>query len=216
MKIRNVEELSDKLDEDFTWRIKELLDLRRAITSNTKNTNIYIRAGIALLSAHLEGFIRSASNYYVVFVSDQKVPLEKVTNNFITMKLKGKFKECGNTDKISVHKTLFDKLDELKGGYFSVKFTEDKRIIETKANPSSSLIEEILCCLGLNFSSFETKKNYIDASLLKNRHDIVHGEKTYLGKDDFIETFEQITDIIEVYKSLILKAAEEKQYLKAN
>lgn len=214
MKIKNTEELQDILDRDLSWRKKELIDIKRLVQNEKENNDIFIRAGIALLSAHFEGFIRSAANFYVLFVSCQKVPITQIKNSFISLKLKKKVVECGKTEKSSVHTTLFDKLDEIKSGNFGISYSDEKRVIETNSNPSSKVFEEIVKSIGLSFSVFEIKRNYIDHNMLSKRHEVVHGEKTTLTEDDFVETYKQIMETIDTFKSVIIEAADEKKYLK--
>lgn len=50
---------------------KELIDIKLLIHL-TQNPTL-CRVGIALLSAHFEGFIKQAANYYVVYVASQKL-----------------------------------------------------------------------------------------------------------------------------------------------
>lgn len=69
--------------------------------------------------------------------------------------------------------------------------------------------------IGLEFLPFESKRNYIDFNLLKNRHEIVHGERTNLTKNDFMDTFDIIMGIMEDFKDIILNAAEDELYLKS-
>ena len=176
---------------------------------------MFVRAGIALLCAHFEGFIRLAANFYVVYVSYKGINNKDVQNSFIALKLKYKFREFSKTEKSSVHKTIFDKLDEIQEETFFIRYSEDDRIIKTDSNPSSEVVAEIMKSISLDFSPFESKKNYIDFNLLKNRHQIVHGEKTSLSKQDFMDTFEIILEIIEEFKNTILMAAENELYLKA-
>lgn len=87
MKIKTIEKLQDKLDEDLSWRKKELLEFKHIINSG-EHESVMVRAGIALLCAHFEGFIRLASNFYVVFVSYKKVPCKEIKNNFLVLRLK--------------------------------------------------------------------------------------------------------------------------------
>ena len=56
--------------------------------------------------------------------------------------------------------------------------------------------------------------NYIDSSLLANRHSIVHGERTNLGYDDFSVTFDIIMGILDDYKDFLINAATEEVYKK--
>lgn len=214
MKIKTLEKLQDKIDDEMAWRKKELLNYRQLVESNTDNQKTLIRAGIALLCAHFEGMIRMVSNYYVVYVSCKKIPVTEVRNSLVALKFKKKMLECSKTEKSSVHKTLFDKIDEIKDRYFEIKYSEDDLIIKTESNPSSEIVNEIMSTLGLDFSIFESKKHYIDNRLLARRHQIVHGEKIELDMDDFVETFDIIMKIMEDYAAIIIKAAEEENYKK--
>lgn len=214
MKIKTIEKLQDKLDEDLAWRKKELFDFNQIVCSDSERESIFVRAGIAVLCAHFEGFIKLAANYYVVYVSDKNIPVNDIKNNFLALKFRKKIHECSKTPKASVHTTFFDVIDKMQGGYFSVHYSDDDKIISTGGNPTSENIVEILQSIGLDFSRFESKKKYIDHNLLKNRNEIVHGERTYLSKEDFHETYRIIMEVMEDFKSMIINAAEEGLYLK--
>lgn len=214
MKIKTIEKLQDKIDEEMAWRKKELLSFRQLVESNTDSQKTLIRAGVALLCAHFEGLIRMSSNYYVVFISCKKIPVAQIQNSFMALKFKKKMIECSKTEKSSVHKTLFDKIDEIKDKYFEINFSEDDLIIKTESNPSSEKVSEIMSILGLDFGVFESKKHYIDSRLLAQRHKIVHGEKIELSLEDFTETFDIIMQIMEDYTKLILQAAEDETFKK--
>lgn len=56
MKIKNVEELQEKIDSELSWRKKELFNFSLIIRSN--NDPILCKLGIALLSAHFEGLVK--------------------------------------------------------------------------------------------------------------------------------------------------------------
>ena len=68
--------------------------------------------------------------------------------------------------------------------------------------------------LGVETDIFRTKANYIDSSLLANRHSIVHGERTNLAYDDFSVTFDIIMRILDDYKDFLIDAAAEEAYKK--
>lgn len=211
MKIKTVEDLEDKLTEELAWRKKELLYLKRIIKTSKGNQNTYIRTGTAMLSAHYEGFIKVSANYYVNFVSQQKVSYDKIKNCFVSLKLKSKFKDCIGTEKISVYSRVFDKFDEISEQTFGIN---DMKIISTESNPSSYVLKEILTSIGLDYSPFESKQNFIDYHLLSKRHEVVHGDRTFLTDQDFYDTFKEIMEVIDTFKLLIIDAADNKKYLK--
>jgi RiboL-PSP-HEPN len=59
-KIRTLEQLQLTLDDELTWRKRELAVIKSLVTarSSTELTNCHIRSGIALIYAHWEGFIK--------------------------------------------------------------------------------------------------------------------------------------------------------------
>ena len=215
MKSNTIEKLEAKLNVYLAWRRKELIDIKTLIEDdkNSIDKNMLIRSGIALLCAHWEGFIRYAANMYVVYIGDSKIQTKDLKENFLALALKNNIMETGKTEKNSVHSKLMHSIEEMKQKKFYIRYTEDDRIITTNSNLSYDLFNEILLSINIE-NQYELKKNYIDFNLLKNRHEIVHGEKTYLDKDDFIITFENVMEIMEQFKNQVLYAAEHKLYLK--
>ena len=217
MKIKTIEKLEEKLTHDLSWRKKELIDIKTLIEDENINIDksTFIRAGIALLCAHWEGFIRYTANMYVVYIGNLKLTNNELKENFLALSLKKDIIASGKSDKNSVHSKLMNKIDEIRSKKFYIKYTDDNRIITTDSNLSYDLFSEILLSINIE-NKYELKRNYIDSNLLKTRHEIVHGEKTALNNEDFISTFEIVIDIMEDFKDMVINAAENKKYLKDN
>lgn len=213
MKIKKVEKLIDLIDKDKAWRIKELIDIKSMIHS-TKNP-LLCKVGIAMLSAHFEGLIKCLANYYVIHVSSQRIKLSMLDTGFTAIHLKEVFNPCLSSSKLSVYKDSMDKfLTKYNSFKFNVKYTKDEPIIQTDSNPSSIVLKNIFNTIGLDFSAYETKVNYIDADLLSNRHNIVHGEKVTISISEFDSTFDAITSLMEQFADQVKDAAINKSYLK--
>lgn len=217
MKIKTIEKLEEKLIQDLSWRKKELIDIKTLIEEEDikVDKNIFIRAGIALLCAHWEGYIRYAANMYVVYIGGLKLTTNELKDNFLALSLKKNIINAGKSEKNSVHSRLMNEIDQIKKKNFYLKYTDDNRIITTDSNLSYELFSEILLSISIE-NQYELKKNYIDSNLLKTRHEIVHGEKTSLKSEDFITTFDIVMPIMEDFKERIIDAAENKKYLKDN
>lgn len=213
MKIKKIEKLQDMLDKDLVWRKKELIDIKLLIHS-TKNQTL-CRAGLALLSAHFEGFIKQAANYYVVYVASQNIKVSMLNTNFVAIHTANLFYPCKKSDKITVYqKTIDSFLEKYLNENFKVKYSEDDPVIKTDSNPSSIVVRNIIESIGLDFSPYETKINFIDSDLLRNRHKIVHGDNIRIEISDFDSTFEVITSIMRQFYDQIINAAIDKRYLK--
>ena len=215
MKIKKLEKLQDLLDQDMAWRKKELIDIKLLIHS-TKNP-VLCRVGIALLSAHFEGFIKQAANYYVVHVASQNIKISDLHTNFAAIHSGKLFDQCAASDKITVYqKAIDDFLSNYDNLNFQVRYSPEHPVIKTEGNPSSTVVRNIFDSIGLDFSPYETKTNYIDADLLSNRHSVVHGERVYIAISDFDSTFDTITEIMEQFSDQVMTAAINKSYMKSN
>ena len=214
IKIKTVEQLEELLVQDIAWRKKEMISLKILVEKDKVNEPILLRAGIALLCAHFEGFIKRASNCYVGYVSQQKKSYSELKENFTALKMEKEFKSCAKSDKHSVHKKLLILHKELLTKRFMEKYDENNPFISTHSNPSSAELEEILETIGIESDIFETKATYIDSSLLEKRHKVVHGERSDLDKQDFLITFKIIIDLVEEYKTLLVDAADNKKYMR--
>jgi len=215
MKIKTIEKLDTKLSIDLTWRKKELIDIKTLIEDESNNINkkMLVRAGISLLCAHWEGYIRYAANMYVVYIGDTNIKTKDLKENFLALFLKKDIILSGETEKTSIHIKLINKLNELKEENFHIRYTDDNRIITTNSNLSFELFNEILMSINIE-NEYSLKKNYINSNLLKKRHEIVHGEITYLDKQDFLDTFKVVLEIMESFQSQLLYSAEHKVFLK--
>lgn len=214
VKIKDIEELEDYLIADLAWRKKELISLKILVENDRVNEIILLRAAIALLCAHFEGFIKKAANGYVAYVSGQNIKYEELKDTFAAIKMQKEFLECSKSEKNSRHAKLLQKYESLKQQSFRMDYTEDQPIVSTESNPSSKVLNEILSTIGIDSDIFETKTNYIDSSLLYERHRVVHGEKSELEKIDFISTFSIIMKLLDEFQELIIDSAKNKIYLK--
>ena len=214
IKIRNIEQLEEELTKDLSWRKKEMLSLKILIEKDSVNENILLRAGMALLCAHFEGFIKKASNCYIGYVSEQKIKYKDLRSSFAAIKMENEFKTCSKSEKNSVHSKLINKYKSIEESKFKEKYDLDNPYISTHSNPKIDELKEIMNVLGIESDIFETKSHYIDASLLANRHKVVHGDKTEFTKEDFITTYDTIMKLIDGYEALIVQSIEGKKYLK--
>lgn len=75
MRLRTLSSLQDALDNAFAWRIKEIAAMKMSVESKSMSMTqtTLIRAGVPLLYAHWEGFIKQASQFYLEYVSNQRL-----------------------------------------------------------------------------------------------------------------------------------------------
>ena len=213
MKIKTLENLEDALNKHLAWRKKEMITLKVLIDKGNETHEILIRAGLALLCAHFEGFIKDASNDYLEYIANQNVTYQDLQDVFSVIKLHHVIEEASKSPRYSVQLKILREYEKLSTQKFHNKKSE-KTIVNTHSNPSTAILKELLLTLGLSTDIFNTKAIYIDNSLLSNRHKIVHGEKYTPDDDDFSETFRIIMELLDSYKRVVIEAAEKESYKK--
>jgi hypothetical protein len=207
MNIRTVENLYDRLSDEIAWRRKELSDVKALIETESftaSKRDALIRAGVALLYAHWEGFIKAAATAYLEFVSSQRMSYEELSPNFIAISVKGKLNAAGGANKAAIHTQVVEFFLNDLSEKCTIPF---KTAVQTKANLSSTVLQNILAMLGLDYTFYETKEKLIDERLLSSRNTIAHGSYLLVTIKDYVELHEQITAMMNHFRNDIDNSA---------
>lgn len=153
MTIRTQDDLIMKVDHQLIWRRRELTEILALIEGCNKNCNrqsTLIRAGIALLYAHWEGFIKIAGTYFLEYVSEQRCIHADLNPNILSIILRKHITTAKYSKKASVNGELIE--------FFCTKMQARARIstkdvLDTGSNLSSS------CCMKFYGCSDSIKLN---------------------------------------------------------
>jgi hypothetical protein len=214
MKIRSLEQLNQRLTEDLIWRKKEISDLKNLIETksfSTSKQNALLRSGVMLLYAHWEGFIKTAATSYLEFVVRQELTYKDLAINFVAVAMKTKLNEATETNKATIFTEVTDFMLNQMDEKSAIPY---KDVISTAANLSSSILREIVCLLGLDYSFYETKEVIINEQLLKRRNGIAHGEYLSLDRDEYQQLHDEILAMMENFRTQIENNASQKLYLR--
>lgn len=213
MKLRNAEQLSDRLSQDLAWRKKELSEVKSLVETRTfsdSRHNALIRSGICLLYAHWEGFIKLAANSYLEYVRVQKLSYGQLASNFLALAMKEKLKHAKETNKPSLFIPVCDFfLEEL-----DQRCLLPKDVISTASNLSSDILKEITHLLRIDFSLYSTKSVLIDTKLLKTRNEIAHGEYSIFDREEYLELHIEVITMLDIFRNQIENAAINQDYLR--
>lgn len=216
---RTLEHLSDNLDEELGWRRQELSILKKEIPSqiNPKQA-AFIRAGITMLYAHWEGFIKKAAENYINFVALRRLDLKELKPCFIVRIIRSKAIE-----QSKVHQ-------EITRVEFILESLENRAYIpetsiSTKFNLKFERFEDVLIEVGLDISDVEpfhdsSEKQNIGVSIIKreindlvnDRNKIAHGKNLQISFIDFQQTYKTVMIAMETFKIRLFEAAQTKKY----
>jgi hypothetical protein len=201
MSIRTEENLQDALAADMIWRKREITTIRWLLSKATiDKRGPLLRSAVALVYAHWEGFIKTASSAYLEFLHYRRLTYAQFSPNFIALAAKPMLRQTGLSNRFDgyIEVTQFFLTGLLQPCRFAYKDG-----IETRSNLSSELLKNITLTLGLDYKPFETKTHLIDERLLRTRNTVAHGEYLILDEDSVIELAEEVISLLEAFRSQI-------------
>lgn len=206
-----VDQLSTRLTEDITWRLREISAYRRAINSSDRvRADALLRGGVPLLYAHWEGYFNSACSLYLSFVAEMGISTDHLKPNFWAItQLKSK-----NVDAIRSERDLYNLLCDLRSSPGRIFRRGRHAKITGRSNLNSRTLITGLEFLGLSSSNADPYTEFLDQQLLPDRNFIAHGESLSINDEKFDEYREGVVELMRLMKNEIENAAALKNYLR--
>lgn len=212
MKVRSLNEFQDAVDKETGWRKRELTTvLFDAQGARDSRRSTALRAGIALLYAHWEGWIKGVAESYIEHVAAQRLRYDELSNSFLALALQGKINEFSQTRQPESYSQFINFLrSDLQE---RARFGSSRSVV-TEANLSSSVLHKIIAGVGLEYGPYELLGTLIDHSLLRRRNKIAHGEYLDLDLTEFELIYEEITEALRAFTTDVLNSAATRAYRK--
>jgi hypothetical protein len=208
-KIRTLTQLQEALDADMGWRIKEFSAFKIATKAGGVNQKTFVRAGVALVYAHWEGFIKKASENYLSYVDNQGHTYRALKSCFAVFGLKGRLALLTESRK---SKSSIEAFEFVLGEMDKPVKMSMSSAIETESNLTSNVFANIATSLDISTAPYETKFKLIDESLVRRRNKVAHGEYLDLGVEDFLTLANEIIQMMRDYKTDLENAASLEAY----
>jgi MAE_28990/MAE_18760-like HEPN len=206
---RTKDMLLDNLQDDFAWRIKELNIIKNKIPkTKSEEQDALIRAGITILYAHWEGFVKNAAECYLNFVSLRRLNHNELQSCFLALCLKKQINEL-ETNKFELQQAavnfILDELD--KRAYIPYE-----GIIQTKSNLKFWVFRDICILIGIDYRNYQLKEKAIDNLLVNPRNEIAHGKYLTVDYDGYIAIYDIVLQMMRDIQNDILNAATLEKY----
>ena len=207
--IKTLSQLQDALDKEMSWRVKEIGGFTVASKANGPERRFFIRAGVALLYAHWEGFIKQSSDMYLNYIHNKGLSYSDLKSCFAVIGLKSKLNMLSDSKKSRANVEAFDFIT-LELGKTAVIYGAN--YIDTESNLTSKVFSNIAQSLDINTEYYQSHFNLIDQSLVFRRNRIAHGEYIDIDGKDFSELVESVLLMMRHYKTDLENAASLEQY----
>jgi MAE_28990/MAE_18760-like HEPN len=211
MRLRTVVDLQTYLDCDFAWRVREIDYTKTIVQRASGNAQITVaRAGLALLYAHWEGFVKSASEALLNFVLYRKHKYRQLRPCFIAHGLGRHLDLLVESHKhhrrFESIQFVVEKLDE------EAKFPW-KDVIRTQGNLSSEVFQSVVAAIAIDPTKYESRYNWMDRVLLARRNRIAHGEQMEFSASEFPTLADDTLVLLRWFKTDIENSVAIKSYM---
>ncbi|WP_211245305.1 MAE_28990/MAE_18760 family HEPN-like nuclease [Curvibacter gracilis] len=209
-KIRTLSDLQDHLDRAIAWRLKEIAYVK----SSAKSAKSYaqaalVRAGLPLVYAHWEGFVKQASEFYLEYVDNQGLKYSELATCFFVFGIKKHVATLIDSRQAVANIEAVDFIR--KAGEQKASLTLSNAI-NTASNLSSLVFFNIASSLGISLDAYHAYSNFIDKSLVDRRNKIAHGEYLDLDAESFEGISEQVLVLMRMYKNDVENLASMSAY----
>lgn len=208
-KIRTLDQLQEILDADMGWRIKEISAFKVATKAGGSGQKTFVRAGVALVYAHWEGFIKRASESYLNYVNNQGHLYRDLRSCFAVFGLKSKLALLADSKKSQPNIEAFE---FVLGAMDQPSNMAMASAVDTESNLTSKVFTNIATSLAISTTPYQTKFNLIDESLVRRRNKVAHGEFIDLRADDFLTLADEVLQMMRDYKTDLQNAASLGSY----
>lgn len=210
MKAFDVTGLQVMIDEDFTWRKREISDLLGIAQTGTVNERRTARrASIPIMYAHWEGFTKNSFLRYFEFVAFRRKKFSDLTANFLYLASKA---EIGTIIK-SPQYLAIEKFEAVFVREAKANKDPMRKHVNTRDNLRWAVLKELFTISGITMPNIDYG-NLIDIELCDKRNAIAHGESADPSLEQITKLRKELLDLMNTVKNCIITAAANEEYLK--
>jgi len=197
-----VEQCLSAIQEDSAWRKKEISSLKQRVArAGNETRTIMMRAGILILYAHWEGFVKFAAETYITHINERVSRFnEPLTEHFTDLLRWRCIQRKGDYPHSKTPLGFLDAMEEWK---IKPDTELSDGMIDAESNLNSDVLQKILRIIDIPFNDFESKKNLIDKKILGRRNPIAHGQRRTITIEEYSEADREVRELLRIFQRKI-------------
>lgn len=209
-KVRSMDELLDKIDDEYSWRFYEI-DLIKSLLQqkqgNTKYEQPLSKVLVVLSYSHWEGFVKYAAGYFFEYMRFLGLSKKQLSDEFLASCIQhlSDGKKCADAT-CEIVKCI--KNEEYRFEY------NDSVLTSAESNLNYEVLLKIASNLAIDISPLDTKKASLDSVVLERRNNVAHGDKIHADYSYGMEVAGHVIDFMQTFKTILQNSIATKAYRK--
>jgi hypothetical protein len=161
--------------------------------------------------AHWEGYVRISATKYFTHITLKKKAYRDLDRQFYTNSFLARLDAFYRSKSSTKDACTFigSILDSQESRFAFI----NPQLIDTKSNLNTDVISDLCLVCGFDGTFFEDNRFFIDATLLKKRNAIAHGQDDGIDERDVDDFVNKTLSLLEQFKTLIENKVYTKSYL---
>ncbi|MEH6700314.1 MAE_28990/MAE_18760 family HEPN-like nuclease [Parasphingorhabdus sp.] len=199
-KPHSAEEFAALVTTDFTWRLREVSNLKLAIANaKLEEKNGFLRALVVMCYAHWEGHAKFCGERYFQFLTKRRLRFSQLKPHFYNIRFLRELSAANGTSheqKMNLAHKICSSLED-RFSHFP------KELFDTKSNLNSEVLADLCLVCGIEFEIFEDYIDFMDRMLLKRRNEVAHGEAVFIDAVDADDLVDRTTSLMRTFRDEI-------------
>jgi MAE_28990/MAE_18760-like HEPN len=168
--------------EDFTWRVKELSDLKQVIRlSGNSYAAVARKAALALVYAHWEGYVVFVAAAYLTYIAKRKRVLSSLMPSLHAVSLTGHVQEWQKQkDTIGLRLKMIEIFRSMQSHQFK---KPPSGAINAGGNLNFERFADICKVMMVDAATIITDQEYLDNEIVGVRNRIAHGANIVISDE---------------------------------
>ena len=211
MKIQTADLLFDRIADDLSWRKKEISVFASQVAHGSPDVKrALLRAGVAMLYAHWEGFVKNSCHWYLCFLASRRLTFQQARPELAALAIRGRLTSLEPSKRIQGHVDVVRMIREEATSRLSIP--TDREDVRTESNLSYRVLMDLLTSIGCPTEAYEQYEDLIDENLVSSRNRVAHGEGAFIAETEWSDLRDKVVMLMDQVANQVIDAAANELY----
>jgi hypothetical protein len=199
--------------EDYTWRVREISDLKQVIRlSGASYGSVARKAALALVYAHWEGHVLFVASAYLSYIAMRKLKFSTLIPSLQAVRLTGHIDQWQKQrDTIGLRLNIIETIKAMERDQFK-KVPADA--VSTGGNLNFDRFSDICKVMMIDATKIVLDREFLDNEIVGARNRIAHGDYIVVTDERLLKASDFVLNLMRTFRSDIENCVIARKYSK--